>query len=111
MAYDEHLTDRIRDVLSQRDVVWEEKRMMGGLCFMADGKMCLGIVGERLMARVGPEAYAGALQRTGASEMDFTGRPMKGFVFVSPEALDLEEDFEGWVDLCLAYNPSANRSR
>ena len=85
--------------------------MMGGLCFMVDGKMCIGIVGERLMARIGPDAYGQALTKKGCHRMDFTGRPMKGFVFVDPSAIDMEDDLAYWIGLCLDYNPKAKKSK
>jgi len=84
MAYDELLADRIRFVLKEKRVRNIEKEMMGGLCFMVDEKMCVGIVKNELMARIDPEIYKVALKRKGAKEMNFTGRPMKGFVFVEP---------------------------
>ncbi|MCB1907403.1 MAG: TfoX/Sxy family protein [Rhodocyclaceae bacterium] len=110
MAYDEHLADRIRRQLSLRGQPFEEKRMMGGLCFMVDDKMCLGITGDRLMARTDPEDYARLLTLPGAREMDFTGRPMKGFLFVAPEGIVHDDDLAAWVERCLDYNPRARRS-
>ena len=111
MAYDEHLADRVRQAFGEWHITAEEKRMMGGLCFMVNDKMCAGITGERLMARIDPASYAEALRRTGAREMDFTGRPMKGFVFVEPEGIDADEDLQAWLQLCLDYNPRAKASR
>lgn len=111
MAYDEHLADRIRRTLEQAHAPFTEKKMMGGLAFMVHDKMCVGVVKDRLMARVGPEAYEAALARPGCREMDFTGRPMKGYVFVGPEGMDSEEELSEWVRLCLAFNPQARSSR
>mgnify|MGYP001244681063 CR=1 FL=1 len=111
MAYDEYLADRVRMLLRERGIRAEEKRMMGGLCFMVRDKMCLGIVEERLMARIGPEAYQPALRQPGCREMDFTGRPMKGFVFVEEDGIDSDEALASWVQLCLDYNPRAKSSR
>ena len=85
--------------------------MMGGLCFMVDDKMCLGVTGSRLMVRLDPEVEAEALKRPGCKPMDFTGRPMKGYVFVHPEGLDSEADLSHWLDLALAFNPKARRSK
>ena len=84
---------------------------MGGLCFMVDDKMCVGIVKEELMARIGPDAYEAALQKEGCKEMNFTGRTMKGYVFLEPSAVDLEEDLSYWVQLCLEFNPKAKASK
>ena len=85
--------------------------MMGGLCYMVDDKMCLGIVKNNLMARIGPEIYQEALQKKGCKEMDFTGRTMKGYVFVEPEGVDMEDDLNEWVQLCLDFNPKAKSSK
>src|SRR6266852_2671336 len=82
-AYSEALANRIREALARERGV-DEIKMMGGLCFMIGGHMALGIVGTELMIRVGPDGYERALARVHAREMDFTGRSMKGFVFVEP---------------------------
>jgi len=111
MAYDEYLADRIRQAFAELHVTAEEKKMMGGLCFMVNAKMCAGVVGETLMARIDPEIYPQALGRPGAREMDFTGRPMKGFVFVEAEGIDAEADLLYWLKLCLDFNPRAKASR
>ncbi len=77
MAYDEELADRVRRIFADRNVAVEEKRMMGGLCFMVDGKMCVGVEKDRLMARIDPEIYEESLGRKGCVPMDFTGKPMR----------------------------------
>jgi hypothetical protein len=92
MAYDETLAERIRETLAGERGVHEIK-MMGGLCFMVDGHMALGIVGEDLMVRVGPERYERALGRAHAREMNFTGRSSKGFVFRSARRDKNETNF------------------
>lgn len=111
MAYDEQLAARIREYFGARGIAFEEKRMMGGLCFMIDGKMCVGVEGERLMARIDPDIYETALSRKGCVPMDFTGRPMRGFVFVEAEGLMSEHDLASWLDLALEFNPRAVSSR
>ena len=111
MAYDEFLADRIRNVLKEKGVSFEEKKMMGGLCYLVDDKMCVGIVKNDLMARIDPEFQEKAITKKGCREMDFTGRPMKGFVFVEPEGIDLDSELEYWVDLCLEFNPRARSSK
>lgn len=111
MAYNEHLADRIRIVLKSKQVSFIEKKMMGGLTFMVDDKMCLGIIKEDLMARIAPEEYDEALERKGCRPMDFTGRPMKGFVMINPEGADLDEDMEYWIHLALEFNPRAKSSK
>ncbi len=111
MAYDEWLAERVGKILKDKSVSFLDKKMMGGLCFMVDDKMCVGIVKNTLMARIGPDAYEAALEKEGVSEMNFTGRAMKGYVFIQPEAVDREEELIHWVDLCLAFNPLAKSSK
>ena len=111
MAFNEFLGDRIRQILEDRSVDFFEKRMFGGLCFMVDNKMCLGIVKDEVMARIGVDAYDDALQKPGCNEMNFTGRPMKGYVFLTDGAIDLDTDLENWVQLALDFNPLAKASK
>lgn len=111
MAYNEQLAARVRKVFSKRRVTFEEKRMMGGLCFLVDGKMCVGVEKERLMVRLDPAIYEPALQRKGCVPMDFTGRPMRGFVFVNAEGFRAERDLASWLDLALEFNPKAKSSK
>ena len=89
MAYNEHLAERMRRIFSEKKVACTEKKMMGGLCFMVDDKMCAGIVKDELMARIHPDLYETALKRKGCKEMNFTGRPMKGYVFVDADGTDM----------------------
>jgi TfoX/Sxy family transcriptional regulator of competence genes len=86
MAYSEALANRVREAVAREKGVGERK-MMGGLGFMIQGHMALGIVGEELMVRVGPDGYQRALGRVHSREMDFTGRSIKGFVFVESAGL------------------------
>ena len=111
MAYDVDLADRVGTVLHDEHCSFVEKKMMGGLCFMVNGKMCVGIVKDSLMVRIDPQLHEASLQKLGCREMDFTGRPMKGFVFVSPEGIDNEDDLRYWVRLALDFNPQAKSSR
>jgi len=111
MAYNEYLADRIRMVLRDKSVSYFEKKMMGGLTFMVDDKMCIGILKDNLMARIDPEIYDQALTRYGCREMDFTGRPMKGFVFIEPEGVDMDDDLQYWIQQALDYNPKAKSSK
>lgn len=108
MAYDEALAERVRRLLPRAT---REKKMMGGLTFMVKGKMCIGILGEDIMCRIDPEVYEDALSRRGCRPMDFTGRPMKGFVFVDAGGTATDRDLKSWVDLALAYNAKAKSSR
>ena len=102
MAYDEGLAERIRGVLEERNDV-SEKRMFGGLAFLVRGHMSVGIVKDRLMVRVGPEVYDRLLEQPHARKMDFTGRPMKGFLYVTPPGLESDADLERWVGRGVAF--------
>jgi TfoX/Sxy family transcriptional regulator of competence genes len=113
MAYDEALAQRVRAALTPQPKV-EEKKMMGGLTFMVNGRMCVGVLRDDLMARIDPEVYETALTKKGCREMDFTGKPMKGFVFISPEGTKRRADLDYWIGLALDFNaksPSAHRTR
>ena len=103
-ASDERLAERVRFVIGRRRL--EEKRMFGGLAFLYRGYMSLGILGEDLMVRVGPDAYEASLARAGARPMDFTGRPMKGMVYVGPAGTRTRRQLEKWVELALAFAAS-----
>jgi TfoX/Sxy family transcriptional regulator of competence genes len=96
MAYDEGVAERLREAFSTHKGV-TEKKMFGGLAFMVSGNMCRGVVNDTLMARAGPDHYAAALGKPHAREMNFTGRPMKGFVYVAPEGFESDADLAGWV--------------
>ena len=111
MAYDEQLAARVRGWFGERKVAFEEKRMMGGLCFLVDGKMCVGVEKERLMARIDPSGYDAALRRKGCVPMDFTGRPMRGLVFVNPAGLATVGELNEWLKLALEFNPKAKAAK
>lgn len=99
MSYDEGLAERLREALqSQRDI--SEKKMFGGLAFMSRGYMFIGITGDILMARIGPDDYEQALSRAYVRVMDFTGKPMKGYVFVDPPGFESDSDLSDWVQRC-----------
>jgi TfoX/Sxy family transcriptional regulator of competence genes len=103
MPYDEQLADRVRRVLaSRRDV--EEKAMFGGLAFMVRGYMTVGLVGDTLMVRVGPDDYVALLDEPHVRPMDFTGRPLTGFVYVDPPGLETASALRGWVDRAIRFN-------
>ena len=99
MAYDETLARRIRDELAADPEV-TEKQMFGGVAFLRRGLMFLGIVDRSLMARVGKDEYEDSLRRKHVREMDFTGRPMKGYVFVDPPGLRTTAQLRFWIDRC-----------
>ncbi len=110
MAYDEHLGDRINIALTKLGANFYEKKMFGGLCFMVDEKMCVGIVKETLMVRIDPKEEKVLKAKEGVQDMTFTGRPMKGFLYVSPNAIDNEEDLEFFLSKALDFNPKAKMS-
>lgn len=111
MAYNEYLQERIESILNEKKIGFSAMKMMGGLCYMIDDKMCLGIVKEQFMARVGPDNYASLLSVKGAKPMDFTKRPMKGYLFIEAEGIDYDKDLEFWIDRCLEFNPMAVASK
>lgn len=96
MAYDEGLAQRVREALVDRTDL-TEKKMFGGLCFLLGGNMCCGIVGDELMLRVGPDAHEGVLARKHAREMDFTGRALRGMVYVAADGLCTDEALATWL--------------
>ena len=111
MAYNEKLSDRVREIISLTHKNVEEKPMFGGLCFMVNEKMCVGVEKERLMVRLDPAKYDEVMKKEGCKPMDFTGKIMKGYVFVDIEALNTKKKLEYWMDLALEYNKIAKPSK
>ena len=102
MAYDERLAERVRAALGDRDDL-REQQMFGGVAFMVGDKMCVGVTNGDLMVRLGTDGHEAALKRSHVRPMDFTGRPMKGFVFVDSEGVKTKRQVQAWVDRALAY--------
>ena len=102
MAYDEAVAGRVRDALAGRDGL-SERKMFGGLCLMLHGNMFAGVIKDELMLRVGPDRFAAALARPGARPMDFTGRPMNGYVYVHPTGFAGDKALAAWLDEALGY--------
>jgi TfoX/Sxy family transcriptional regulator of competence genes len=96
VPYDEKLAVRVRSVMEEEGP-YVEKKMFGGLCFLVRGNMALGVTHEDLMVRVGAEAHEDTLKLKHARPMDFTGRPMKGMVFVGPEGTGAKKNLRAWV--------------
>ncbi len=117
MAYDEFFADRIRNFLRHLPLIFVEKRMMGGICFMVDDKMLCASHTDKdtgqnlLMARIGPEFHEQALTLPGVTPMAFTGRPMKGYVYVTDIVLDTDDKLCFWLEKCLTYHPMAKKGR
>lgn len=102
MAYDEGVAQRLREALAdESDLV--EKKMFGGIAFMLRGNMCCGVVGEELMLRVGPEGYDDALAQRHARPMDFTGRSMRGMVYVASPGFESDEGLADWLARATAF--------
>lgn len=116
MAFDEYFGERITQVLQEKNAAFFSKKMMGGLIFMVNDKMFCGIHLDKksnqdlLMCRIGEEAYETEIKKEVCLPMDFTGRPMKGYIFITPDGYDLDVDLEYWIDLCLKFNPIAKMS-
>ena len=108
MAYDEQLAERVRQVLGNQDGI-RERKMFGGLAFMLHGNMSVGVINDELMVRVGPDRHQEALEKPHARPMDFTGRPMKGFVFVPQEGIAADADLQHWVQLGVEFAESLPR--
>lgn len=102
MAYDEGVAQRMRELMEDIPGV-SEKKMFGGIAFMVNGNMCSGVVKTELMIRVGPDGYEDALQQRHAREMDFTGKPMKGFVYVGEKGFESDYDLKGWIDCAYQF--------
>ncbi len=102
MVFDEGLAQRIREHLAERANV-TEKKMFGGLAFLVNGNMCVGVLSDELIVRVGPEATDVALARPGTRTFEFSGRPMKGWISVSPDAVSGDEMLATWVDDALGF--------
>lgn len=110
MAFNEQLNDRIREAMATYPNV-EEKHMFGGTCYMLNGKMCVGVVKDEMMCRIGPQVYEQALERHGCREMIFTGKPMNGHVFVDEDGYRSKKDFDYWIGLCVTFNKEAKASK
>ena len=111
MAYNEKLAKQARELIALTHKHVEEKKMFGGLCFMVNDKMCIGVEKERLMVRLDPAVYDEVMEKEGCTAMDFTGKVMKGYVFVSADAVTTKKKLEYWVKLALEYNKIAKASK
>ena len=109
MAFSEYQAERIRQRLMKANLT-DEKKMMGGLIFMVNHKMCVGLdinkktQQDRLMVRVGKASHDQLIFKNGSREMDFTGRVMRGFLFIDPEGFDLDQDLDFWIEKALEFN-------
>jgi TfoX/Sxy family transcriptional regulator of competence genes len=110
MAYNENLANRVREELADLSNI-EEKEMMGGLTFMVNDKMCIGIIKDEMMCRIDPDFHEIAIEKTGCRTMDFTKRPMKGYVMVDETGMRSKKEFDYWINLCLEFNSKAKSSK
>jgi len=111
MAYDLNLADRVREIISEAHNDVEEKRMFGGLCFMVNGKMCVGVESDRMMVRFDPGQTEEIMEMNGVGPMDFTKRVMKGFAFVESTVLSDDKNLRFFVNLALEFNKIAMPSK
>ena len=102
MAFDEQLAERIRAILKRKRGI-SERKMFGGLCFMVDDKMSVGVLKTDLVVRISPETAAELLKQPNVRMMDFTGKPMRGMLYVGPPAVKSEAELKEWVELSVAY--------
>lgn len=110
MAYDENLANRVRERLVDLQNI-EEKEMMGGLVFMYNDKMCVGIIKDELMCRIDPEFHETAVEKLGCRTMDFTKRPMKGYILIEDIGMRTPKDLDYWINLALDFNKKAKSSK
>lgn len=110
MAYNQTLAKRIRERLADLPDI-EEKEMMGGLTFMYNGKMCIGIIADEMMCRIDPAIQETVLEKLGCRPMDFTKRPMKGYVMIDDNGMKTPKEFDYWINLCLDFNSKAKSSK
>jgi TfoX/Sxy family transcriptional regulator of competence genes len=107
MAYDPDLAQRVRVAVhthaTRRGLRTDERKMFGGLAFMVEGTMACGVVGQELMARVGASRHAQALARPHTRPMDFTGRPMTGYIFVTPPGCATDYQVDAWIAQALDH--------
>jgi TfoX/Sxy family transcriptional regulator of competence genes len=110
MAYDEHLANRVRQILFELPNI-EEKEMMGGLTFMYNNKMCVGIIKDELMCRIDPSLHETVIEQLGCRTMDFTKRPMKGYIMIEEIAIKSNTELDYWIKLALDFNSTAKSSK
>lgn len=110
MAYDEILANRIREKLVHLSEV-QEKKMMGGLTFMVNGKMCVGVIKDELMCRIDKDLHNTLVEENGCRTMDFTHKPMIGYILIEETAMKSDKDLERWINLALEFNPRAKASK
>jgi TfoX/Sxy family transcriptional regulator of competence genes len=102
MAYDEGLATRLQEIFAADERV-SQRKMFGGLALMFQGNMFVGVTGDELMVRVGKQNYVAALAEPHAREMDFTGKPLTGYVYVAADGIAEDEELQRWCDRALSF--------
>lgn len=110
MSYNQAIANKIRERLADLPSI-VEKEMMGGIAFMYNDKMCVGVIKDEMMCRISPEKFEEAIEVHGCRPMDFTGRTMRGWIFVDHEGMKTATLFDYWIELALAFNATANKSK
>jgi TfoX/Sxy family transcriptional regulator of competence genes len=110
MAYNEKLTNRVREALADVKKV-EEKKMFSGITFMVDGKMCISVGDDRIMCRIDPAIHEETIQKKGCRTMEMKGKEYKGYVYVNEESLKTKKDLDYWTGLALDFNKKAKASK
>jgi TfoX/Sxy family transcriptional regulator of competence genes len=111
MPYNEKLADNVREIIATTHQNVEEKKMFGGLCFMVNDKMCVGVESSRLMVRFDPAMTDVLMEKEGCTPMNFTGKIMKGYAFVDIEVLNTKKKLSYWLKLALDFNAIAKASK
>lgn len=110
MAYNEDLANKVRQSFAHLSNV-TEKEMMGGLTIMYNNKMCVGIIKDELMCRIDPTLHEESVEKIGCRTMDFTKRPMKGYVMIDENGMKSQKDFDYWINLSIDFNKKAKSSK
>jgi TfoX/Sxy family transcriptional regulator of competence genes len=111
VTFNEKIADRIREIISLTHKNVEEKKMFAGLCFMVNDKMCVGVHEDKIMVRLDPKIFDTIVEKEGCTPMNFTGKVMKGFIFVSEDVLKTNRQLEYWMKLALEFNKIAKSSK
>ncbi len=117
MAYNEEILLRMQQVLLEKNIEFTDKKMFGGVCIMVDDKMCCGTHIDKktnenlLMCRIGEQQYETVIEMPFCIPMGFTGKPMKGLVYILEDGFNTNDKLSYWIQLCLDYNPLAKKSK
>ncbi len=108
--YSEALADRVRAKFAGLSNI-TEKEMMGGLTFMYNDKMCVGIIKDELLCRIDPALHESCVEKVGCRTMDFTKRPMKGYIMIDESGMKTQKEFDFWINLAIDFNKKAKASK